>query len=72
MGRTSLAYSADTSDVIVSPVDEVGRPGDVPGTPYARSFVAGRMPRLKTRISWADKPFEIRVKSELAGSAGPP
>jgi hypothetical protein len=58
-------------DVMVSPVDELGRSGDVPGTPYVRSFVAGRAPRLKTRISWADKPFELLVKRELASEQNP-
>jgi hypothetical protein len=59
-------------DVAVFPVDDVQPSGPVDGTPYVRSTILGRRPWGKARISWADKPFEIRVKSELAGSAGRP
>jgi hypothetical protein len=52
-------------DVIVTPVDELERGSEVPGTPYVRTAVVGSWPWLKTRISWADKPFEILVKREL-------
>ena len=53
-------------DVVISPVDEVDQRGNIPATPYEREFVAGRWPSLKTRISWADKPFEIWVRRDLA------
>jgi hypothetical protein len=58
------------ADVIGFPVDEVERNGRAPGTSYDRAFIAGQWPWLKTRISWADKPFEIRVRRDL-GSVSP-
>jgi hypothetical protein len=57
--------AADWPDVIVSAVDEIGVEGEVVGTPYVRLFCGGGWPWLKTRISWADKPFEILVRREM-------
>lgn len=57
--------SQDSPDVIISPVDQIGLEGDVANTPYRRIFVSGKVPWIKTSISWADKPFEILVKRDL-------
>jgi len=59
------AASEDSPDVIVSPVDQVGVEADVPNTLYRRIFVSGKLPWIRTSISWADKPFEILVKRDL-------
>jgi hypothetical protein len=56
---------AEAPDVVVRPVDAAGLGGDVAGTPYRRVFCRGSWPRLKTRISWADKPFELLVRREF-------
>ncbi len=57
----------EVPDVIVRPVDDYERTGEVPGTVYMREYVRGRWPRLRNRIGWADKSFEVRVTRELAG-----
>ncbi len=57
--------SEDSPDVIISPVDQVGAEGDIAGTPYRRIFVSGKLPWIRTSISWADKPFEVLVKRDL-------
>jgi len=54
----------DAPDVIVRPVDELGRGGDVAGTPYRRIYYGGAWPWVKTRISWADKPFELLIRRD--------
>jgi hypothetical protein len=56
----------DVADLIVFPVDEIERNGPMPGSPYDRTFITGRWPWWKTRISWADKPFEIRARRDLS------
>jgi len=53
---------AEAPDVVVMPVDAIGRGEDVAGTPYRSDFVRGKWPWLKTRISWADKPFALLVR----------
>jgi hypothetical protein len=52
-------------DVMVFPVDDVEPSGEVAGTPYVRSTVLGNRPWGRARISWADKPFEIRTRRDL-------
>lgn len=66
-----VMHEKDWPDLIVSPVDEIGIEGDVEGTPYRRIFVTGNWPWIKTRISWADKPFEILVKRAMIAPAKP-
>jgi hypothetical protein len=58
-------------DVIVFPVDEIARDRQVGGTPYVRSTVTGTHGGRMTRISWADKPFEIRTRRELIDPVQP-
>jgi hypothetical protein len=58
-------------DVTVFPVDDLEPSGPVAGTPYVRSTLLGNRPWGRTRISWADKPFEIRVQRHLAERAQP-
>jgi hypothetical protein len=58
----AIPVGADAPDVIVTPVDAIGRGGDIAGTPYRSTFVRGQWPWLKTRISWADKPFELLLR----------
>jgi len=61
----------DAPDVIVRAVDELGRGGDEAGTPYARIYYGGAWPWVKTRISWADKPFELLIRRDLIGDHKP-
>jgi hypothetical protein len=61
----------DAPDVIVRAVDELGRGGDEAGTPYARIYYGGAWPWVKTRISWADKPFELLIRRDLIGDRKP-
>lgn len=58
-------------DVVVFPVDDVEPSGPVAGTPYVRSTVLGNRPWGRARISWADKPIEIRTRQELIDPAKP-
>lgn len=60
-----VSAAEDSPDVIISPVDQVGAEGDIANTPYRRIFVSGKLPWIRTSISWADKPFEILVKRDL-------
>src|SRR5260221_14373420 len=64
-GDWPVRQAQDMPDVIVSPVDEIGVEGEVAGTPYVKIYCGGKWPWLKTRISWADKPFEILVRREM-------
>jgi hypothetical protein len=66
-----VMHDKDWPDLLVSPVDEIGIEGDVEGTPYRRIFVTGNWPWIKTRISWADKPFEILIKRAMIAPAKP-
>jgi hypothetical protein len=52
-------------DVVAFPVDDVEPSGEVAGTPYVRSTVLGNRRWGRARISWADKPIEIRTRREL-------
>jgi len=61
-----LPQGAEAPDVMVWPVDELERGGVVPGTPYARRGYVGEWPWVKTRISWADKPFDVYARRALA------
>jgi hypothetical protein len=61
----------DAPDVIMRAVDELGRGGDVAGTPYTRIYYGGAWPWVKTRISWADKPFELLIRRDLIGDRKP-
>jgi hypothetical protein len=66
-----IPEGADAPDVVLRPVDELGRGGDVAGRPYVRIFYGGGWPWVKTRISWADKPFELLIRRGLGESVQP-
>jgi hypothetical protein len=57
----------DAPDVIIRPVDAIGRGGLVAGMVYRQIDYKGNWPWLKTRISWADKPFELLIKRSRLG-----
>jgi hypothetical protein len=61
-GDGGVPAGAAAPDVVVTPVDAIGRGGVIFDTPYRSVFVRGKWPWLKTRISWADKPFELLVR----------
>jgi hypothetical protein len=62
---------AEAPDVIVRAVDEMGRGGDVAGTPYRRIYYGGSRQWVKRRIRWADKPFELLIRRELIDDRKP-
>jgi 4-amino-4-deoxy-L-arabinose transferase-like glycosyltransferase len=62
----SIPDGAAAPDVIVFPVDDLASERQVAGTPYVRTGVPPRHSWGRTRISWADKPFEIRTRRGLA------
>jgi hypothetical protein len=41
------------------------------GSAYVRNFYGGAWPWIRTRISWADKPFELLVRRELVQPVQP-
>jgi hypothetical protein len=53
-------------DVVITPVDQIGREADLLNTPYQRSYISGKAPWIRTSIAWADKPFELLVKRSAA------
>jgi hypothetical protein len=58
-------------DVVVFPVDELEPGRQVAGLPYVRIGVRPVHRWAQTRISWADKPFEIRIRKVLAEDPTP-
>ena len=59
-----IRSDATDADVIVRAVDEP-RPNGEPAGPFVRESVIAPSDVFPTRISWADKPFEVWVRPEL-------
>jgi hypothetical protein len=58
----SIPEGTPAPDVIIFPVDDLAAERQVAGMAYVRSGVEPKHPWGRTRISWADKPFEIRTR----------
>ena len=52
------------ADVVIRPVDDPG-PNGAPAGPFVRESIVGHSDVFPTRISWADKPFEVWVRPAL-------
>ncbi|HEY7115663.1 MAG TPA: glycosyltransferase family 39 protein [Tepidisphaeraceae bacterium] len=66
-----LSAADPLPDVIVAPVDDLRQPATIPGDRYQRTFVVGNWPWIATRVSWADKPFEILIRRDRIATRQP-